>query len=186
MNETDLANQALGIIGETRITSLDDPSAVAQTVKLFWPRVRDAVLRAHDWNCARARVTLVAITNPAAEDWTYAYQLPPDCLMVRRIAGYTEHPPFSLEGRTFLCDIKDAKIVYTARFIDVSQWDALLVDATATRLASEMASAGKARDLTMAQKLLGIYAAKVEEARGVDDAEGGIDESVDRTLTEVR
>jgi hypothetical protein len=64
---TDLANRALGHIGEMRISDIDDAeSKAARTCKGCIQAVIDEVLREHRWNCAIKRVALSALLSPAA------------------------------------------------------------------------------------------------------------------------
>jgi hypothetical protein len=188
--DVDLVNQALGIIGQDRITALTNASKVAETCKLFLPRVKQATLRARDWNCARKRAVLDPVTNNSQGEWLYAYQLPPDCLAFRRFVeprwrGERRGGVFAVEQRILFTNNSTAKVVYTFDLVDVNRWDSMLFDAAATRLASELAGP-IARDFTIAQKTFQMYVAKIEEAQGVDEQESEFEEERTATLNEVR
>lgn len=82
-SETDIANSALGLIGDAAtVASLSPPSGSIQAVHCarFYPMARDALLELHTWDFATKRVqpALLAETPPAP--WAYAYQAPSDVL----------------------------------------------------------------------------------------------------------
>lgn len=188
--DTDLVNQALGLIGQDRINSLDNTvaSKVIQTSNFFLPRVKRSVLRGRDWNCARKREVLIAVDNPAVGEWSYAYRLPTDCLAMRRFSSNIRcvaFAPYSVEGRILLTNNTPVKIVYTAEVTNPNLWDTLLFDACATRLAAELAGP-IVRDFGMAKGFWEEYMAKIDEATGVDEAEGGIEKVWSDTLVQVR
>ena len=58
----EICNNALLDLGEDAIMSLQDDSKAARLCNHRWPGVRDAVLRAHPWNCAMAQWELAAGT----------------------------------------------------------------------------------------------------------------------------
>ena len=196
MIDLDLVNQALNECGQKEVTSLDNTnnSNIVATANRQLDRIKRAVLRTRDWNCARKRATLDALDpNLSLGEWTLAYRLPPDCLAVRRFVSEFDdikRAKFSVESdpddkRILFTRHGNNKIVYTANLLDVNRWDPLLFDACATRLAIQFAITIP-RDLKFMQALQGVYQAKIEETTGVDEAEGGIDVVYDRTLVNVR
>ncbi len=75
---TDLVNAALLQIGGKRITDMDDGSKEANTARDLFPLVRDALMRASNWNFGIRRVKLARLSTPPAFGFDYAYGLPPD------------------------------------------------------------------------------------------------------------
>jgi hypothetical protein len=60
---------------------------------MFYPTVRDAVLREHNWNFAAKTVELTPVTNPTEPDATILgtqYSLPADCVKVIRLENSEE------------------------------------------------------------------------------------------------
>ena len=55
-----ISNIALNNIGDGTITSFDDPNARARACKLRFEDVRDAVLRAHPWNCMTGKNNFIS------------------------------------------------------------------------------------------------------------------------------
>jgi len=83
-----IVNQALGHIGaKGRITSLSEDSEEAYRASLAYEPCRDAELRQHDWNFARAYAALAPLDVPAVltSRWSYAYAWPTGCLHARAV-----------------------------------------------------------------------------------------------------
>ena len=195
--DTDLVNKALALIGQERITSLDNTvnSKVIQTANLFLEPSKRATMRAYDWNCCRKRAPLVETSTNAAEgEWLYSYALPSDCLAARRFAGDKNRRfKFSIErttepgiNRVIYANIKTPTLVYTSSsFNDVNQWDALLFDACAHRLAIDFASVFP-RDLKFVEAMWKGYQLKIAEAAGMNEAEDGIEDQRSQNMINVR
>jgi hypothetical protein len=191
-----LVNRALNEVGQKRITSLDNTisSEIIATANIQLDRVKRAVLRMRDWNCARRRKVLdVLDANLSLGEWNQAYRVPSDCLAVRRFISDIEgqrYAKFSVEDdppdkKILFTTHGTDKIVYTANLLDVNRWDALLFDACVTRLAIQFAITIP-RDLKFMQALQSVYQSKIDEAVGVDEGEGGIENIYDSTLVDVR
>ena len=67
MSYLDIANQALGRLGEPPIGSLEESSKAAKLIFVAIYNVRDYVLRVHPWNFALGRVCLL-YTSPSPRD----------------------------------------------------------------------------------------------------------------------
>lgn len=193
--DLDMVNASLALVGMDKLASLDNTTnnKVIEVANGFLPRVKRAVLRAHDWNCARRRRELNATTNDSLGEWTYAFRLPDDCLAVRRfVSPYeaTAYATYSVEldsqdKRILYTDCGVAKVVYTAEFTDVNRWDALLFDAAVTRLAIEFAAVFP-RDSKWVQMNWELYQKKIDEAAGVNETEGGLERVYSDSIASVR
>lgn len=192
----DLVNQALNEMGQARIPSLDNTnnSALVDTANFQLARVKKAVLRVRDWNCARKRRELDALdAGLSLGEWSLAYRLPPDCVAVRRFVSTcpeTAHAPFSVERDPddkpiLFTNCGNNKIVYTALIDDVNRWDPLLFDACASRLAVQFAITLN-KDLKFLQSCWQAYQMKIEEAAGVDEAESGVERVIRSDFVGVR
>jgi hypothetical protein len=162
-------------------------------------RIKRAVLSEADWNCARkraefARIGTNSMDNGSFGEWRYAYRVPPDCLTVRRFVGqvyFGRNAKFSRELDAehkpilFTNHGPSAFVVYTVDMLDVNRWSPTLVDACATRLSVEFATA-IARDVKLADAQIVKYMKKIELATGIDEAEGGIESMRDADLVNVR
>lgn len=157
-----LCNLALSRIGIGQgITSLEDSTREAQACALHYAHLRDSLLAMCDWPFARKRAALALLSETERSGWDYAYSLPLDCLVPRRvwsgeIAQRRLRPdqrvPFGLEaddsgsGRILLTDEQGAKLLYTARVEDPLLFHPLFTEALVWWLAAELALALKAKD----------------------------------------
>ena len=181
----DIANFALNNLGASNISSLDENSKAARIVNQRYEAVRDAVFRAHPWNCLIQRAQLAQETETPAFGYNYQYALPTDpfCLRVLEFSNGTLSypqdnitnnsggPVFVIEGRKLLTDEGTARIKYIGRVTDTQQYDASLVEALAARLAAEVCYAITG-STSMVQIQTSLYEAKINEARFNDATEG--------------
>lgn len=181
----DIANYALNNLGASNISSLDENSKAARIVNQRYEAVRDAVFRAHPWNCLIQRAQLAQETDAPAFGYAKQYVLPtnPFCLRVLEFSNGTLSypqdnitnnsggPVFVIEGRKLLTDEAVAQIKYIGRITDPQQYDASLVEALAARLAAEVCYAITG-STSMVQIQTSLYEAKINEARFNDATEG--------------
>ena len=171
-SEVDLYNIALNFLGAE---SVMDPAQLTESALIMaslYPAVRDAVLRAHPWNCALERAALAANATPPAWGFSAQYQLPSDpwCLRVYRLQDSTI--PYTVEGRRLLCNESGPlNVLYIARVHDVAQFDALLLQAVAARLAFASAYRITNND-DMTKRAWDWYEKLLSEARSIDGQEG--------------
>ena len=181
----DIANFALNNLGASNISSLDENSKAARIVNQRYDAVRDAVFRAHPWNCLVHRAELAQETDAPAFGYAKQYALPtnPFCLRVLEFTNGTLSypqdnmtsnsggPVYVVEGRKLLTDEGTAKIKFIGRVTDPQQYDASLVEALSARLAAEICYAITG-STTMVQIQTSLYEAKITEARFNDATEG--------------
>jgi hypothetical protein len=85
-----MVNQSLSRIGSAQtIASLSESSSAAVQGALWYPIVRDALLRDFMWPWATSYAPLVLVsdptTGPVNTEWLYSYRYPTDCLFIRRL-----------------------------------------------------------------------------------------------------
>lgn len=139
----DVANIALTKLGQPAITSLEQDSPAARLINLRYQDVRDIVLRAHPWHCARKRVQLAPLVETPVFGYTQQYVMPPDCLRIVRISDNLSLTPFAtfdyqIENGKILCNAAVLQMIYVSRIEDVRQLDLLLIEAIASYLAWEL------------------------------------------------
>lgn len=166
-----VCNKALVLIGADLITALDEDSKGGRLCNLLYEQCRDAVQRAHPWNCCMTRATLSALSPAPEWGYDYNYQLPtnPYCLRVLQMEDLSYE--FKIEGRKLLTDEDSCKILYISRVASVPEWDKLLVDAVAARLAHELAIP-ITDSRTLAETRWALYEEILSEARSIDGQEG--------------
>jgi len=172
----EMCNSALNMLGASNIISLTEDSKNARLLNQRYVSARDAVFRSHNWNCLIKRVELAADTDVPAFEFTHQYTLPSDCLRVIRTqySNDVDSDIFKIEGRKLLTNESEIKIIYLSRNTDVNEYDSLLQEAIAARLASELAYAITQSNSVM-QLMQGIYENKIREARFMDATEGTAD-----------
>ena len=69
MEEYELANIALGMLGAKRITALTQSVEEARVINNVYDTIRDKVLCEHAWTFAQKRVDLTDMTRTAQDDW---------------------------------------------------------------------------------------------------------------------
>jgi len=184
-SQVDIANYALNKIGASNITSFTEDSKAARIVNQRYSAARDAVFRAHPWNCLIRRAELAQSSTTPAFGYSFQYALPTDpyCLRVLEFSNgslsyphdnmvsATGEPVFVIEGRNLLTNEGTAKIKYVAKIEDAAQYDANLIETISARLAHEMAYAISG-STTLVQLMEAQYQTQLKEARFVDATEG--------------
>lgn len=168
----EICNNALNDLGEEAIASLADNTKAARLCNQRWPAVRDAVLRAHPWNCALAQAELAASAAPAGWQYGSAFPLPADCLRVLSVCrGGSDVRAWEVQAARILCDeAGPLQVLYVRRIDDPRLFDPLLCEALTARLCATLAYPITA-STALAQSFWAAYADKLREARGVDARE---------------
>jgi hypothetical protein len=174
ISEVAICNLALAELGRgAEITSLDENSQPARACRRRYPHARDAILRSYDWNFAARRASLPASAARPAFGYDNAFDLPPDCLLVRAI--HDACTPWEVEGTRLLASTPPPlRITYTARVTNPGVFDSLFVDVLATRLAADLC-VQLTENTPRAQALLQLVQLKLDEARHADAREGNSD-----------
>ncbi len=188
---TDLCNDALGQIGATRITAIDDNSHNANVCSTFYSTLRDGFLSLTRWSFAETRIELAQVPIPPLFGFTYSYQLPTDLLVIREFNGNNANPTiplifgdawfgvaygvnyFKIEGDKLFTNDSSAFIVYTARIENPDRWGALFYQALTFLLAAKLASA-LTKDDKKAQAKLQDGLNMIHMASGVDGQQGSV------------
>lgn len=187
-SNVDICNSALNSIGASNIISLTEDSKAGRVCNQRFEPVRDAVMRAHPWNCLIRRAILAQDATAPAFEYDYSYQLPTDpyCLRVLEIENEDlMQVTYVIEGRKLLTDEGTMKIRYLARITDANEYDSLLVETVSAALASEISYA-LANSASLQSQMVQLYQMKLSEARFVDATEGTPDEVIATTFTDAR
>lgn len=171
-----VANKALSLLGENdQLRDPDDDSASARAIRAVWDTVRQEVLRDHPWNFAIRRKQLTASASWQGIGYAYAFPLPAGAEQCLRLLEILEPKiradDYSLEGGQILCDdLGPIAIRYVADVPDVTKWDALFVDAFASKLAFQICDRITG-DLSRQSSMEAIYQRTLKKAKGVDAKE---------------
>ncbi len=132
-NATDIANQALTLLGQGRIGDIDDESDDKAVVcKAHYEPLVELLLSLHTWQFATKKSQLTGTQTPVNE-WTYSYAMPADALIRAPDAAFrstsTHEKPFHdwqmLDGR-FHTHEQTVVVDYRYRAPE-SQWPAHFV-----------------------------------------------------------
>ena len=182
-SDVDICNSALNMIGASNIVSLTEDSRAARVCNQRFEFVRDAVSRAHPWNCLMRRASISAESEAPAFEFEHQHLMPNDPYCLRVIRAQDLDTIFRVEGRKILSDTTPFNFIYVARVTDPNEYDQLLIEAIAARLAADISYA-LVNSATLTQSLFQLYENKVSEARFVDATEGIPDNVInqDRSL----
>ena len=152
-SEVEIANAALTLLGESRISSLDDDVKAAREIKAMFTISRDALLAAYNWSFAKARASLLSDVAVPPFGFGIQYTLPSDCLRILLInevyvgvdlTDYRGQPTeiYSIEGRKILTDLGAPLLLrYVTRVTDTTQFAAPFTKAFAGQLAEDTCEA---------------------------------------------
>jgi hypothetical protein len=117
LSSIDLCSRALLKIGASSIASFDEGTAEAEVAASLYPVVRDAMLSLHPWNFALGRQVLARLLERPASDFSYAFQLPPQCLRVisAGTGGRSRGITYKIAGRRLYCNTEDVILTYIGR-----------------------------------------------------------------------
>lgn len=164
-DEAAIANLALGRlrVGQ-RISALSDQSTAAGYCDQFFDQCRQEVLRAFPWPCTLRAEALAQVSGQSFPGWSYVYQYPANCLMVRCVADesgmrvaqrylfsdpcnysqYIARFPWQSAlkddeaSQVILSDVSSAWVYYTVNVTNVGIYPPDLVSCIADRLAMEV------------------------------------------------
>src|ERR1700692_3849259 len=116
-SDVDIVNVALTLLGQQRITTLNDNVKAARSALAIYEIERDNELRSHLWNFAVKRINLPALTTPPVFGYFAAYQLPDDCIRVIQAGRWapgsqrwlgvvtSEAADWRIEGKTIVSNL---------------------------------------------------------------------------------
>ncbi len=157
-SEIEICNQAMSRLGlYSKLTSIVNPvSKEERECAAAYSLARDFTLEAFDWTFARKR-KLLGLVVETYSGWTYAYQVPSDCLIPRSIydpanAANNNFAPVNAEMIKFetlsndaldrtliLTNQEDAELIYTGKVTEPGRFSASFREAVVFKLASDIA-----------------------------------------------
>lgn len=145
----DVFNLALNAVGaRSNLSAPTERDRGAEVCRLWYPIVRDQVLRAAPWpSCRKARrLALLAQRGDEVWDenfpepyWTYAYTIPDDMLYPRHLTDWTRFDLGTIgDQQVILTDTLEAVLTYTFRQPTVQRWETSLTMAIVYGLAANI------------------------------------------------
>jgi hypothetical protein len=139
-SQIQICNLAIGYLGAEPILNIDEETKTGRVCKLVWDIVRDEMLVEHAWNFATKLAGPLALLEDApVYDWSYAYELPGDCLRLLQADSGGERVIMVTMGSTILSNSEDIYIRYIYRVTQPGLFPAAFVSAMAARLGAELA-----------------------------------------------
>ena len=170
-SEVDIINSALNMVGASNIIARTEDSKSARVTNQRYDYVRDSVLRAHPCNCAVIRTTLAKDEQSPTWGFENQFTLPTDPYCLRVLNLDVLDIDFTVEGRKIHCDETTLNLQYIARITDPNEYDQLLIEVIAARLAADTSFA-LVQSSTLTATMFDLYERKLSEARFIDATEG--------------
>jgi len=139
-----ICNQALSLLGEAPIISLDDDSNTAALCKANYSDLRDAVLEAGNWSFALQWLKLPKLASPPVSEYANAYEIPPNVIRI---------------------------IFVGTSFNDPAEYTPMFVNVLAQRIAAEL-SIAITNSLPVHGRMMEMYETKLNEALSSDNSQG--------------
>lgn len=135
-----ICSNALLRLGDKPIASFTESDVRATRCANLWPDVRDDILRAKPWTCARKRVLLAPLADSTpAFGYAYAFQKPADWLRTIQVGYNGEVTDFADESGQILANVTALPLIYTWRNENPALWDAALVNVMTAAMCAQLA-----------------------------------------------
>lgn len=168
-----ICNNALIMLGENVITSLEDNNKPARTLNAIYENKRDYLFRKYQWKFAIKRITLSSdVTTPEFE-YDYQFTLPSDCIQFLEL--YPDYISYRIEKNKILCGETTLYIKYTQRITDPNEMDSTFREALAALLARETAIP-LTDSLRKQNKMDELFEDKLADARFSNSIEDDLEE----------
>lgn len=132
----DICNQALILIGQDPIITMDDSSKQSRLCKRLYEPTLETLLREYPWSFAIRRVILAPETDAPGFGYTHKFVLPTDCMRI--VSTGLNDDQFVIEGNGILCDENIVHLRYVCKPESASAYDSQFVQVFAHRLAKVM------------------------------------------------
>jgi hypothetical protein len=140
-NEVDVMNGALGMLGSSLISDLEDIGTPARLCRALWPPVREEMMRAHFWNALTRRVILSPRSDAKPpHTWAEWALLPEDYSRMKSFGRDDCPEDYAVEGRHVLANTKTFTLTYIADR-PVAEWDAKMIAVAIALMRRELAYA---------------------------------------------
>ena len=174
MSQVSIVNQALALLGQDPIISLDDDSNAAKVSKQFYAPVRDAMFELHNWTFATEWKGLPKSTTVGVGPYKNIFPIPSNVLRIIWVgsAGDGESVvDYAIDANGILTNSDTCVVQAVISNKDTTTYSPLFVQAFAARLAADMAVA-----ITASQSLSGsmyqVFSTKLAEAKQRDSLQG--------------
>jgi hypothetical protein len=167
MSPTEICNQALAHLGDTRINSIDGTETRETICRTFYTQAKRELLSTIPWTFARKRTILSTLSQTPAFKWGFQASLPGDCIRVLTVhSGDSDEDPsvvtdteidqFEVSDGSILSNHNLVGIYYVADVVNTAGFQPQFIAALARLLASYI-SASIDGDVALGQSQRMIY-----------------------------
>lgn len=191
--EVQIANLALGWLGQNLINALTDNQNEAKIMNANYPLSRDKVLAEHAWTFALRREVLAPLAGAPAFGTQNRFLIPSDVLRVFRVYRSTnasqtrdlQNARWVREGNEILAYEEQIWAHFIYRNTNSNQYSPPFAHAVAARLAADTAVAFTENN-RLAERMEEQYLRKLQEATASDGSQGRTEIIKSDILTGVR
>lgn len=160
-SKVDIWNRALKYVGnDEQIQSETEDSETRRVVESVYDEEIGPLLELEEWAFAN-RYALMDTSTETAPGWTYAYTMPADCLVPRRIVGPAPRSPFSYDPVSFEEGTNGTvSVLWTDYITDAGVW---------LQYTSSAVDPGRFYPSFRKSLVLGVAAGIFQPMRGVGD-----------------
>lgn len=184
-SSTDIANRALSMLGEVRITDIADDNKPARAMNARFAYLRDAELMAYPWRFSITRVQLSAGATVPAWGYSTTYARPTGDLRPISIGGTyisaqaigvmyettgipSTSAPYEIIGELIHTNLGEPlDYEYVAQITDTTKFHPLFIEALAARLAADAAEE-LTQSTTKQERAMMVYERAIRTARKAD------------------
>lgn len=173
-SDVEISNVALSLLGERKLLTAFDGSGNSDLCQITFERVYKALQRIYPWKTLKTKAVLAASTTTPLFGRENSFPLPNDCAKLVQVydgeTGVTSHP-WELVGNNIETNIAaPLRILYIKYSANPDEWDTMLQDAVAYRMAGDMAES-ITNDGNKKASLYSAYDVVMKEARMADSQE---------------
>lgn len=134
-SQLDIANWALMLLGEKRLSALSDDHANAENITAGWDMLRDSAIRRSAFHCHIERASLAADSDAPTWGYDYQFSMDGDVVRVLQVGEVYPYPdlsdfrgsdfaPWRIEGRKILTNYgAPLKVKWLVNSKPVGEWD---------------------------------------------------------------
>lgn len=165
-----IVNWALAELGLPPKFSIDDQTALAGYVDIFWPRTEARCFGVHDWTFCRRTARLDRLEAQPQNGWNHGFALPGDRIgpPLKLLSDPRRETPlrsFDIEGDTLYADEPQAWARCKVA-VDPAAWPIQFAEVFATALAAALAVPLRQDDSTAAELEMKAFGHPREQGAG--------------------
>lgn len=134
-SQLDIANWAMMLIGEKRLSALSDDVGHAENISAGWDMLRDSAIKRSAWHCHIERTSVAADSDAPSWGYDAQYTLAGDVVRVLQVGDVYPYPdmsdfrgadlaPWRIEGRKILTNYgTPLKVKWLVNSVDIGSWD---------------------------------------------------------------